>query len=93
MPSRFNKKVVEDSFVFEGVLDLVQGLSSGENFMNEMVTKRQLPLPHISAEISKNIIANIAVEAFADSSLHTYFTDKDSGKVPLWNTLLRLSKK
>lgn len=93
LPSAYSNKLGVKSWYTKGVLDLVQGRQTGETFMNELVSRLNLPLPHINGEISKSIIANIAVEAFSNSTLHTYFQDKDQGKVPLWTSMLGLKRK
>jgi len=93
LPSSFRNKLERKSWVVQGVLSLVHGDQDGQSFLNEMVATLKLPLPHINMEVSLGIISNIAVEAFSDSVLHTYFDTDDQTKVPLWNSLLRLRKK
>jgi len=92
LPSRFCKKLEEKCFLFEGVLDIVQGHSPADTLFNECIRRWNLPLPQLSSEICQNIFQNIVVEVFSDSVLHTFFQDKDSGKLPLWNSLLRLRR-
>lgn len=93
MPSRLVNKQVERLTNTSGVLSLVRGLQDGEQFLNDFAANLQLPLPHINMEICKNIIANIAVEAFAMSSIHTYFSDSDSSKLPMWQYVTKEKKR
>lgn len=92
LPTRLVNKLVVKVETAEGVLSLVRGLEDGESFMNNTAHTLGLPLPHINMEISKSIIANIAVDVFSQSSLHTFFNDSDLTKLPLFQVVMEMRR-
>lgn len=66
-----------------GILDIVHGLRTADDFLNEIIRTRNYRLPILSEEVCKNILTNCIVQAFADSNIAKSldFTIKD---VPLW---------
>lgn len=67
-PSSFKRRIARESFLFEKIiLSIRDPLTAGDN-INLIVQELKLSLPHISNEVGKNLLSNIAVELFAESN-------------------------
>lgn len=65
------------------MLDIVHGLRSADDFLNEIIRTRNYRLPILSEEICKNILLNCIVQAFADSNIAKSL-DFNLKDFPLW---------
>lgn len=67
-PSSYKKKVSLEGFFFEQILLSIRDPSSAGDRISSICQELRLSLPHISNEVAQNLLANIAVELFAESN-------------------------
>lgn len=95
--SRARRRLITElSWLCLGVLNITHGLLPVNDFFNEIIKVKNLPLPILSLEVCRNILENSIVRCFADSAFVGF--DDDVLKRPLivklllmhlfWNTLV-----
>jgi len=84
-------KVKPKAWLLLGILDIVRGLRSADDFLNEIIRTKNYRLPILSESVCKNILGNCIVQAFADSNIAKAL-DYGSMDMPLWGTTQELGK-
>lgn len=80
--SYINKKVVRQSRLCLGVLDVAHGYKRVDEVINDFIKVLGLPLPPLQYEVCRNIFLNCIVQSFADSNTLQVDLDNTS-KIPL----------
>jgi hypothetical protein len=73
------------------VLNIVSGKSPADEFLNEIIRRRNFRLPQLSLDVCKNILSNCVVQAFADSNIAKSL-DFKATEIPLWNKVRSLNE-
>jgi len=84
-------KVTPKSWLLLGILDIVAGLRSADDFLNEIIRTKNYRLPTLSFDVCKNILANCVVQAFADSNVAKAIEFKTTD-MPLWGINQSMNK-
>lgn len=84
-------KVKPKAWLLLGILDIVSGLRSAGDFLNEIIRTRNYQLPILSEEVCKNILGNCIVQAFAESNIAKAL-DYGSMDMPLWGITQTMGK-
>lgn len=90
LPSKFRRKVYDNSVVSELMMNVIRGRETAEVAVNAIIRHFSFDLPQLNSEVSSSILENCVVEAFANSNpASSSYKEKSSiGLGPLAESLV-----